>query len=429
MQRIVVAGPGLMGLGIAQVAAAAGVEVRLLGRDAAAGEAACRRLAGALQRQVARGRIDGASAERLLGRIAPVADETELARCDGAIESVPEDRALKLAVLARLEAALPAGALIATNTSGLPVGGLARALARPDRFVGLHFFSPVERMKLVEVVRGEATSDATLADALAFVRRLGQVPVVVRDGPGFFTSRVFAAYLDEAIALVGEGVAPQAVDAAARALGRAVGPLALLDDISLALNLQQAQQARADGMPPQRCRPLAEPVLAAMVGAGRKGRRDGGGFYDTAADGTRTPWAGLAALFPPAGHPPAAEAIGQRLRVAEVMEALRCLEGGVVASADDADTASVLGLAWPRAEGGGVLGWAERCGLPPLVAAADALAAVLGPRFRPSPWLRERAAAGDGLHRWRAAPILTPAPAPNPPPTSSDSPTPRTSTP
>lgn len=400
MERIAVVGPGLMGLGIAQVAAAAGLQVLLVGRDAAAAEAGHARLAAAIERQAARGRIDALAARALLGRVAPARGDAELAACDAAIESVPEDRALKLAVLARLEAALPAHALLATNTSGLPVSGLARALARPGRFLGLHFFSPVERMKLVEVVRGDATDEATLRGALAFVRRLGQVPVAVRDGPGFFTSRVFAAYLDEALALVGEGVPPAAVDGAARELGRALGPLALLDDISLALNLQQIEQARADGLPPSRCRPLGAPVLAAMVAAGRAGRRQGGGFYDTGADGVRTPWPGLERLFAPAAA--AADTLPQRLRWIESIEALRCLEEGVIGSADDADTASCLGLAYPRAEGG-VLGWAERFGLASFVAQADALADRHGERFRPSAWLREQARGSAGLQRWRAA--------------------------
>ena len=400
--EVAIVGPGLMGLGITQVVAAAGLCVRLVGRDAAAAAAGRARMGAQLARQVERGRLAESAAQALLARVFAVEDDTELSGCSVAIESVPEQRALKVAVLRRLQAALPANALIATNTSGLPVSGLAASLHEPGRFVGLHFFSPVERMKLVEVVRGEATSDTTLRTALAFVAGLGQTPVVIRDGPGFFTSRVFAAYLDEAIALVAEGQDPQRVEAAALALGRAVGPLALLDDISLTLNLQQIEQARADGLPAECCRPLAAPVLAAMVAAGRVGRRHGGGFFDIATDGRRTAWPGLAALFPRSTRPAADAEISMRLRLAEVMEALRCVEHGVIASADDADTASVLGLGFPLASGG-VLRWAEGIGLPTLVAQADTLARVHGARFLPSPWLRGVAAAGRGLQRWRAA--------------------------
>jgi 3-hydroxyacyl-CoA dehydrogenase len=400
MQDIAIVGAGLMGLGIAQVAAAAGVCVRLVGRDAAASEAGHARLAAQLSRQVDRGRLALGEAQALLARVLPVYDDGELADCGLAIESVPEQRALKAAVLQRLQAALPEHALIATNTSGLPVSGLAAALSRPERFVGLHFFSPVERMKLVEVVRGAQTSEATLNAALAFVVRIRQTPIVVRDGPGFFTSRVFAAYLDEALALLAEGQDPVQIEAAARTLGRAVGPLALLDDISLALNLQQIEQAQADGLPPERCRPLAAPVLAQMIAAGRGGRRQGGGFFDTDADGTRTLWAGLAERFPRAAEALPTTELCLRLRLAEVMEALRCLEQGVIASADDADTGSVRGLGFPPASGG-VLGWAEQQGLPALVSQADELARIHGPRFLPSPWLRDVAASGQGLQRWR----------------------------
>ncbi len=400
MKTVAVVGPGLMGLGITQVAAAAGLQVLLVGRDGVAAAAGRARLAAQLQRQVERRRLDAAAADTLLARVVAVADDSELAHCELAIESVSEDRATKLDVLRRLQAALPEAALMATNTSGLPVSGLAGALVQPARFLGLHFFSPVERMKLVEVVRGEHTAPATLAAGLAFVERLGQVPIVVRDGPGFFTSRVFAAYLDEALALVAEGVDPAQIDAAVTAQGRAIGPLAVLDDISLALNLQQIRQAQADGLPPDRCRPLAEPVLAEMLRHGRAGRRQGGGFYDTTADGTRSPWPGLATLFPPATVQPTAAQIGLRLRCAEAMDALRCLEQGVIDSADAADTGSLLGLGFPPATGG-VLRWAEDFGLPRFVDTCDALAGAHGARFLPSPWLRERAALGSGLAHWR----------------------------
>lgn len=400
MDEVAIVGPGLMGLGIAQVAAAAGMRVRLVGRDAAASAAGRARFSTQLARQVERRRLAESDAQTLMERVIAVNDDAELASCGIAIESVPEERTLKLAVLQRLQAVLPAHALIATNTSGLPVSGLAAALLRPERLLGLHFFSPVERMKLVEVVRGEATSEDTLQAALVFIGRLGQTPVVVRDGPGFFTSRVFAAYLDEALALVAEGEDPQRIEAAARALGRTVGPLALLDDISLTLNLQQIGQARADGLPPERCRPLAAPVLATMVAAGRCGRRHGGGFFDTTSDGTRAPWPGLADHFARAAEPASGEQLSLRLRLAEVLEALRCLEEGVITRADDADTASVLGLGFPAATGG-VLGWAEQLGLSTLVASADELARTHGPRFLPSPWLRDVAAAGHGLQRWR----------------------------
>jgi len=400
VNSLAVAGPGLMGLGITQVAAAAGVHVVLVGRDPAAAAAGFDRLAAALSRQAARGRLQPAAADALLARVQPARSDAALADCDLAIESVAEDRDIKAAVLRRLQAGLPAGTLIASNTSGLPITGLATVLKRPERLVGLHFFSPVERMPLVEVVRGKATAQASVKEALAFVRQIGQTPIVVRDGPGFYTSRVFAAYLDEAVAMVGEGVSPAAIEAAGLSLGRPIAPLALLDEISLQLNAQQARQARSDGLAPRFCRPLAAPVLERLLQAGRGGRRQGGGFYEYGAEGGRFLWAGLTDLFAPAHPQPPATEVQQRLRCAEVMEALRCLEEGVVDSADDADTGSRLGLGFPPASGG-VLRWAETEGLSPFVACCAALARIHGERFEPSPWLRDVAAQGHGLAPWR----------------------------
>jgi 3-hydroxyacyl-CoA dehydrogenase len=400
VRRIAVIGPGLMGLGIAQVAAAAGIEVMLVGRDRASAAAGQVRLVAQLERQVGRGRLGTDAAAAIAALVHPTDNDADLADCDLAIESVPEDRALKETLLRRIEAALPAEAWLATNTSGLPISGLARALRRPEQFLGLHFFSPVERMKLVEVVRGEMSSQATVDAALAFVAGLRQQPIVVRDGPGFFTTRVFAAYLDEALALLGEGVDAAAIEAAALANGRAVGPLAVLDEVSLGLNLQQADQARADGLDERFCRPLATPVLERMVALGRGGRRQGSGFYDHPAGAPKRLWPGLDALFTRAANQPTAATIALRLRSAETLEALLCLEEGMLASADDADTGSLLGLGQPAASGG-ILRSVEWQGVDRFVLACDDLAATSGVRFRPSPWLRQVAAAGRGFEAWR----------------------------
>jgi 3-hydroxyacyl-CoA dehydrogenase len=397
--RVGVVGPGLMGLGIAQAFAAAGVNVTLCGRDEEAARRGRERLAASLARQVVRGRIDAAAETDLLARVEVSAATRGLSDCAMVVESVREDRALKMAILARIERAAPR-ALLATNTSGLPVGGLAKALADPSRFLGLHFFSPAERMPLVEVVRGPETSTATVETALRVVRSIGKSPMMVRDGPGFFATRVFAAYLDEAVAMASEGVAIESIEAAAVANGRALGPLATLDETGIALNLGQARQARADGLETRFCRPLAEPTLAFLVDSGRVGRRAGGGFFDWPAAGPRRPWPGLSQAFQVAARQPDPESIRLRLLLAEAIEALRCLEEGVIASADDADSASVLGLAFPKRLGG-VLRWAEDFGLVALVEACDGLAETHGVRFLPSPWLRALRSRGEGLNPYR----------------------------
>lgn len=395
--RIGVVGPGLMGLGLCHSAAAAGVQAVLLGRDEPAARRGIERLGADLDKRVARGRMTLEVRAAVLDNISAAAAPVDLARCGLVVETVAEERETKLAVLRRIEAVVADDALIATNTSGLPVSGLAAALSRPERFIGLHFFSPVDRMALVEVVVGKATSNATVDAALDWVRRLGKQPIVVRDGPGFFTSRVFAAYLDEAAAMVAEGIWPETIEAGAVAAGLPIGPLAMLDETGLSLNWQQARQARADALPERFCRPLAWPVLDRMVSScGRRGRREGGGFYDYPADGPKRLWPGLPEQFPPLEIQPTMEAVQRRLLNAQAMEGVRCLEDGTVASVEDADTASVLGLGFPRAEGG-VLAQIQRRGLVTFIAECEALADAHGDRFRPSSWLRERAAGDRGL--------------------------------
>ena len=394
MTHIGIVGPGLMGTGLAQVSAAAGFGVILVGRDGASAAAGYARLVASLERQMARGRITAQAMEELLSRVRPAADVDALAGCELAIEAVVEDRTVKVALLQRMQATLGAGALIASNTSGLPISGLGAMLQHSERFIGLHFFSPVERMPLVEVVRGQATAQATVNQALEFVQRLGKRPIVVRDGPGFFTSRVFAAYLDEAMDMLNEGVAANLIEQAALGCGRAMGPLAVLDEVSLQLNLQQACQARSDGLEERFCRPLARPVLERMVDEfARPGRRLGAGFYDYPAGGARHLWPGLATHFPLSDAQPDVQQVQQRLLHAEAMEATRCLEEGIVSSTGDADLGSLLGLGFPAATGG-VLSWVETLGLPGFVAQSNALADRYGERFRPSPWLLAQADRG-----------------------------------
>jgi 3-hydroxyacyl-CoA dehydrogenase/enoyl-CoA hydratase/3-hydroxybutyryl-CoA epimerase len=394
--RVGIAGPGLMGLGIAEACAAAGFSVALSGRHLAAAVAGRDRLAASLRRRVERGRIDPARAGAILAKVEPAEG---LAGCAFVIESVPEDRALKLEILAAIEMSAP-GAILATNTSSIAISELAASLRHPDRFLGLHFFSPAERMPLVELVRGSLTAQPTVDAALGFLAALGKRPVIVRDGPGFFATRVFAAYLDEGVAMLSEGVSPDAIDAATTGYGRALGPLAMLDETGVALNLAQARQARADGLEPRFRRPLAEPTLALLVAAGRAGRRAGGGFFDWPAEGPRTPWPGLARAYPIASPQPDPSSNELRLLAAEAREALRCLEEGVVASADDADSASVLGLGFPKARGG-ILRWAEDFGIARLAGVFDDFAGAHGERFACSPWLRALVMRGVGLTNYR----------------------------
>ncbi len=390
-----------MGLGIAQALSAAGSEVSLCGRTAAAAQAGREGLSASLSRQVSRARLDGESEAAILSRVRPsVLTRDGIAGCALVIESVPEDRALKIEVLSQIEAAAP-NAIVATNTSGLTIAGLAATLRAPERFLGLHFFSPAERMPLVEVVKVPATVETTIVAALAFLEAVGKRPVLVRDGPGFFATRVFAAYLDEGVAMLVEGVAPTLIEEAALANGRTLGPLAMLDETGINLNLQQARQARADGLESRFCRPLSEPVLAYLVNSGRGGRRAGGGFFDWPADGVRTPWTELAAAFPLAARQPDLETVKLRLLVAEAREALRSLEGRRDRQRRRRRRGVRSRTRLPQASrrrpalGGGLRPGAIRRRLRKFCARAH------GVRFSPSPWLRDCAFRGDGLKAYR----------------------------
>ncbi|MGJ7510899.1 3-hydroxyacyl-CoA dehydrogenase family protein [Variovorax sp. GT1P44] len=389
-------GPGLMGLGLCHAAAGAGIQAVLVGRDRASALRGLSRLGADLQKRVSQGRLDAAARDAILDRVTAAPDVHGLSACTLVVEAVAEDRGIKTEVLRRIESVVADGALIATNTSGLPVSGLASALSRPERFVGMHFFSPVDRMALVELVVGAETSSATTRLALEWAKRLGKTPIVVRDGPGFFTSRVFAAYLDEAAAMVAEGVAPASIEAAAASAGMPIGPLAMLDETGIALNWQQARQARADGLPERFCRPLSRPVLDALMAAGRRGRRDGGGFYDYPEGEPKQLWPGLGALHPPLSNQPDIDAVRRRLMHAQALEAARCLEEGTVATAREADIGSMLGLGFPKSEGG-VLTQVEKRGLAEFESECDALADLHGERFRPSPWLRRLAVQRGGF--------------------------------
>ena len=403
VRRVGVVGLGVMGLGIAQAAAATGMQVVLVGRDVESAIAGRRRLTAQIERQVSRNRLSSPAAAALLDHVQPSKDDASFEECDLAIEAVDEDRGVKAQVLRRIEAVLPRTATIATSTSGLTISGLAGVLSRPERFIGLHFFSPAERMPLVEVIPGVLTDPSTERDALAFVANIGKRAVVVRDSPGFFTSRVFAAYLDEALAMVGEGVLPALIERAALASGRAIGPLTVLDEVSLQLNLQQGLQARADGLDERFCRPLAMPVLSLMTKLGRGGRRYGGGFHDWSADGAKQLWGEHARVFRPAENQPPLATIQLRLLCVEALEALRCLEENVIASADDADAASLLGLGFP-ARSGGILHWVEDFGLGAFASACNGLARDHGPRFTPTAWLEVLAGSGMTLAAWRTQP-------------------------
>lgn len=376
--RVGVIGAGMMGRGIALVAAQAGLEVVLIDRDADTaeeGRAEAARIAG---------RRSPTAAAEVESRISAGSDFAALAGAQLVVEAVFEDPALKADVLARAEAAAP-GAVIASNTSSLPIGRLAEAVSKPAGFVGIHFFSPVDRMPLVEIIRGEKTGDEALALAMDFTAQLRKTPIVVNDGPFFYTSRVFATYTNEGIRMLAEGVNPALIENAGRAIGMPVPPLSLNDEIALDLvhRINVAQTDRAGD-------PAADVIARMVEELGRPGRKAGKGFYEYREDGSKRLWPGLDGIAARSAVQPDFEEVKARLLLIQCVEAARCFEEGIVTDPADADVGSLLG--WGFAPWtGGPLSHIDTLGAARFVEQCSALAARHGSRFTP-PALVERMA-------------------------------------
>ncbi|RYD56924.1 MAG: 3-hydroxyacyl-CoA dehydrogenase [Sphingomonadales bacterium] len=395
-EKVGVLGAGMMGSGIALVSAISGAQVVLIDRDVASAEAGKAYSAKALARDVDKGKRDQAAADQILARITATDDFALLAGSDIVIEAVFENTEIKNETTRKAEAVIPAAAISATNTSTLPITGLAEASQRPDQFIGMHFFSPVDRMGLVEVIRGRKTSPETLAKALDFVAQLRKTPIVANDSRGFYTSRVFAVMTHEGGAMLAEGVPPAVIENAARQIGMPVGPLALQDEVSFDLPLKIIDQAAAEveGYTP----PAGSEVLRRMRDElGRGGRKTGGGYYDYPEGGKKRLWPQLAEHFPQrSGYD--VEDIKKRLLYIQAIESARCIEEGVLTTPEDADLGSVYGWGVP-AWTGGTISYIDTIGIQAFVREADRLAQEYGPRFAPSAWLRARAERNEPFYK------------------------------
>jgi 3-hydroxyacyl-CoA dehydrogenase/enoyl-CoA hydratase/3-hydroxybutyryl-CoA epimerase len=390
-------GGGMMGSGIALVAAAAGINVVLLDTDLERAEKGKSHSAGVLAKDVQRGRRTESQADAILARIRASASYADLANCEIIIEAVFEDRNVKAEVTRKAEGVIPKSAVFASNTSTLPISGLAEASQRPAQFIGLHFFSPVDRMPLVEVIVGKQTSQETLGRALDFVGQLKMVPIVVKDSRGFYTSRVFQTFIHEGMRMVEEGVLPALIENAAKMAGMPVGPLAVTDEVSIELPMKIVIEAHK-ALGADYVRPCAYNVMKRMLDEfGRPGKKAGKGFYDYPAGGKKRLWAGLAEAFPPSERQPPVAEVRKRLLFIQALETARCLEEGVLAQAKEGDVGSVLGWGFPTWTGG-TLSLIETTGLAAFVTECDRMAASYGPRFAVSQWLRERAANGASFY-------------------------------
>jgi 3-hydroxyacyl-CoA dehydrogenase/enoyl-CoA hydratase/3-hydroxybutyryl-CoA epimerase len=397
-QKVAVLGAGMMGAGTAYVSARNGMEVVLkdVSLDAAEkGKAYSQKI---LDKAVSRGKLDEAKRDEILARITPTADYNDLAGCDLVVEAVFEKVSLKHEVFQETENIVASDALLGSNTSTLPITSLAEGVQRKHDFIGLHFFSPVDKMPLLEIIRGDQTSDEALARALDYAAQIKKTPIVVNDSRGFFTSRVIGTFVNEALSMLGEGISPSTIEQATTQAGYPVGALQLADELNLELFLKIRNEAREAAGDSYVGHP-AEAVVEKMVELGRPGRLRGAGFFDYDESGKRTGlWPGLAEHFPLQGDPSAVDIheLEERMLVIEAVESARCVEEGVIIETADANIGSIMGIGFPPWTGG-VLQYINGFpgGIAAFVARADEFAAKFGARFEPNPLLRKKAENGE----------------------------------
>ncbi|MET9311579.1 3-hydroxyacyl-CoA dehydrogenase NAD-binding domain-containing protein [Kribbella sp. NPDC003505] len=394
-RKVGVLGAGMMGAGIAYVCAKAGIDVVLkdVSLEAAArGKEYSEKL---LAKQVAKGRTTVADVEAFLGRITPTGDPNDLAGCDLVIEAVFEDGGLKQKVFAEIAAVVEPDALLCSNTSTLPITALADGVDRPDDFIGMHFFSPVDRMPLVELIVGEKTSDRAIARAYDVVRQIRKTPIVVNDSRGFFTSRVFGTLVMEGAAMVAEGVDPVTIERAATQAGFPAPPLAMLDEVTLTLpqKIRDAARAAGDSAGAFDDHPGMTVTDRLVDEFGRQGKAAGAGFYDYPADGPKRLWPGLWEQF---GGQTDVRLIDlqERMLFAMALETVKCLDEGVLRSVPDANIGSIFGIGFPPLHGG-ALQYVNAYGVSAFAERARQLAAAYGSRFEPPALLVRMSASGE----------------------------------
>ena len=399
LKKIGVVGAGFMGAGIAQVTAAAGLQVALVDRDQETADKGKAGLHKALSDRVMKGRMKGAERDELLARITPTADYAALKDCDLVIEAVYEDRKVKYDVVAKIQAVVGDKAILGSNTSTLPITTLASEFKDPARFVGIHFFSPVDRMMLVEIILGKQTGDKALAVALDYVRAIRKTPIVVNDSRGFYTSRVVGTYIREGHLMVVEGIPPAMIENVGRMAGMPVGPLALNDEVAVDLAWKILNATEAD-LGAKAIDPRQKSLLREMVEKrGRFGRKNGKGFYDYAANGPKKLWPGLADFQPKPLDPDKIDIDELKLRLLgiQALETARCFEEKVLTDVREADVGSILGFGFAPFSGG-TLSWIDMMGTKNFVAACRKLEKKYGARFAPNKLLLDLAAKGEGFY-------------------------------
>jgi 3-hydroxyacyl-CoA dehydrogenase/enoyl-CoA hydratase/3-hydroxybutyryl-CoA epimerase len=398
-KKVTVIGAGMMGAGIAYVQALAGIETILIDRtqeDADKGKA---HVADLLKKRLSRGQITQEKFDALLASVVATTDYDLIKGSDLVIEAVFENREIKADVTRRAEAQLEAGAVFGSNTSTLPITGLAEASVRPEDFIGIHFFSPVDKMMLVEIILGEKTGEAAIAKSLDYVMKIKKTPIVVNDGRGFYTSRCFGTYVAEGLAMLEEGYAPALIDNIGRMTGMPRGPLEMHDDVALDLSVKIAKQTQEDLGDAFEPLPGWKIVKTMVEDLGRYGRKNGKGFYDYETKPKKL-WSGLSELAPVKiddSTPELVEDQKRRLLYRQAVEVAKCWEEGVIDDPREADVGAIL--AWGFAPWtGGPITLIDQTGLKEFVTQADAYAARYGDRFKVPQLLRDMAAKGETFY-------------------------------
>lgn len=397
VSKVGILGAGMMGAGIAYVSAKAGMEVILIDTAIEGAEKGKSYSTKLLDKAISRGRSTEDKKQALLDLIKTTTSYDDLESCDLIIEAVFEDIDIKAQCTRQSEAVIPETAVYASNTSTLPITELAKASKRPNQFIGLHFFSPVDKMPLVEIIVGEKTDDATLAKGFDYVGQIGKTPIVVNDSRGFYTSRVFGTYVSEGIAMLAEGVHPRSIEVAGMKSGMPMPPLALQDEVSLSLSLHVMQQTKkameAEGktFTPHPAMSVVEKMVKEF---GREGKKVSKGFYDYPENGEKHLWTELTELYPTTDEQPSQQDLVDRLLYVQANETAKCYEENVVRTVADANIGSIFGWGFAPNQGG-TLQFINSVGVDKFVARSRELAQKYGARFEPAQILVAMAAKGE----------------------------------
>lgn len=396
-QKLGMLGAGMMGAGIAYVSARAGMDVVLLDTSIEAAEKGKAYSEKLVEKGVKRGKVSKEKGQALLDRIHCTTDFADLADCDLVIEAVFEDRGIKADVTGKTDAVIDKSAIFASNTSTLPITGLAEAFSRQDDFIGIHFFSPVDKMPLVEIIMGEKTGDKALAKALDYVRQIKKTPIVVNDSRGFYTSRCFGTYVVEGVNMLAEGINPALIENAGKMCGMPVGPLAVADEVSIELSYKVMAQTRkdlGDKYQPSAADAVVEKFVTDL---GRLGRKSGKGYYDYPEGEKKHLWPGLAELYPHAEEQPSVDELKTRFLYRQAIEAARCYEEGVIDDPETGDLGAIFGWGFAPYTGG-PLSMIDTIGAEEFVRTADRLAQAYGERFKVPQSLRDLAEKGESFY-------------------------------